>query len=303
MYSKCKAISHGSGTIINAIATNKGSAFGINLGVEATVELIDDHKNIIEGMADNGNISPNLIGTCVKNVLDYYNLDYSAKVMTKSNLPIKSGLSSSSATANAVVLATMGVLGKYPIYEIQNQNEIQNLTELDDLIINLGIKSCFDENLTITGAYDDATASYYGGITITDNQNRKIIKKDIFKDENLKVIVLIPKDYEKNLNKDRMKLIKDYVGIAYENCLKGRYYEALFMNGMFYASTLNFPTNISIEALEAGALTFGLSGTGPSYVGLCKPENVLNVVKSVEKYGIVHITEICNSKSNIIILE
>ncbi|MBP2143157.1 shikimate kinase [Methanococcus voltae] len=298
MYSKCTAISHGSGTIINAIATNKGSAFGINLGVEATVELIDDHKKIIKGKIEGQNgISSKLIETCVKNILDYYKLDYSANVITKSNLPIKSGLSSSSATANAVTLATMGVLGKYT-----KANE-KIIDELDDLIINLGIKSCFDENLTITGAYDDATASYYGGITITDNKNRKILKRDTFNDKDLKVIVLIPKDYQKNLNKERMKLIKNYVEIAFHNCLIGNYYEALFMNGLFYASTLNFPTSISIEALESGALTFGLSGTGPSYIGLCKAENVSNIVKSLEKYGKVYITEACNSKSKITNLE
>ncbi|MCS3921500.1 shikimate kinase [Methanococcus voltae PS] len=303
MYSKCTAISHGSGTIINAIATNKGSAFGITLGVEATVELINDHKKIINGKIEGQKeIAPNLIETCVKNVLDYYNLDYSAKVTTKSNLPIKSGLSSSSATANAVTLATMGVLGKYaPEGDKKINKKINN--ELDDLIINLGIKSCFDENLTITGAYDDATASYYGGITITDNENRKILKRDAFNDEDVKVIVLIPNNYQKNLNKERMILIKNYVEIAFNNCLVGNYYEALFMNGLFYASTLNFPTNISIEALESGALTFGLSGTGPSYIGLCKAENVPNIVKYLEKYGKIYITEVCNSKSKIINLE
>lgn len=38
------AMALASGTIINAIATGKGSAFGIDLNVCATVELIDDGK-------------------------------------------------------------------------------------------------------------------------------------------------------------------------------------------------------------------------------------------------------------------
>lgn len=39
-----KAYALASGTIINAIATGKGSAFGLDLKVYAKVKLIDDGK-------------------------------------------------------------------------------------------------------------------------------------------------------------------------------------------------------------------------------------------------------------------
>jgi len=151
------AMALASGTIINAIATGKGSAFGIDLNVCATVELIDDGKKIIKGIIkDHPSVKPNLIETCVKNVLNHFELDYSATVVTKTTIPVKSGLSSSSATSNAVVMATIDAIGE----------------KLDPkLILNLAIKPSFDEKLTITGAYDDATASYYGGITITDKSD------------------------------------------------------------------------------------------------------------------------------------
>ena len=127
---KATAVASASGTIINAIATGKGSAFGINLKVKATVELFDDGKNKIEGtVKDNPKVKPNLIKRCVKNVLDYFGLNYSAKVETETQIPIKSGLSSSSATSNAVVLATFAALGE----------KIN-----DKLVINLGIKSSFN---------------------------------------------------------------------------------------------------------------------------------------------------------------
>jgi len=204
-------------------------------------------------------------------------------ISTSGDIPAKSGLSSSSAASNAAVLATFGALGE----------------KADpDLILDLAIKSSFEEKLTITGAYDDATASYFGGITICNNLERKIIKKDTFK-EDLNVLVLMP-TFEKNVNVQRMKLIKDYVEIAFEMCMVGDYYKALFLNGNLYSSALNFPAYISVDALEAGAITAGLSGTGPSYVALCYDEDVENVKNSLKKYGDVITTKPNNTGAKIL---
>ena len=72
------------------------------------------------------------------------------------------GLKSSSAAANAVALASTAALGKH----------------LDDLeLVKLGVDAAFDAKVTVTGAFDDACASYFGGIVVTDNLNRKIIKQ------------------------------------------------------------------------------------------------------------------------------
>ncbi|MEJ2241996.1 MAG: shikimate kinase, partial [Candidatus Bathyarchaeota archaeon] len=42
MIAKAEAISHGAATIINAIATGKGAAVGVDLWTKATVILTDD---------------------------------------------------------------------------------------------------------------------------------------------------------------------------------------------------------------------------------------------------------------------
>jgi len=278
------ALSPASGTIINGIATGKGSAFAINLKVKATVEFIDDGKKEIKGIVkDNPNIDITLIELCLKNVLEYLDLDYSGKVITETEIPVRSGLSSSSATSNAVVMAAFDALGE----------KIE-----DKLVLEIAIKSSFEAGVTVTGAYDDATASYYGGITITDNLERRIIKRDRFK-EDIGVLVLIPK-LDKNVDVNRMKLIKDYVEVAFRECLQGNYYRALFLNGLLYASALGFPTNIPIEAIEKGALTAGLSGTGPSYTVLCHWEDIERVKTTLERYGRVIITELNNSGAEIV---
>ena len=91
---------------------------------------------------------------------------------------------------------------------------------------------------------------------------------------------------------NRMKLLKDYVEVAFNECINGNYYRALFLNGILYASALNFPTNIAIEAIENNAVTAGLSGTGPSYIALCYEEDVEKVKKALEKYGEVISSEL-----------
>ena len=96
----------------------------------------------------------------VARVLQRFSLDnsFGAKIKTWSNIPIAKGLKSSSAAANAVALATTAALGK----------------TLDDLeIVNLGVDAAFDAKVTVTGAFDDACASYFGGVVITDNLKRR----------------------------------------------------------------------------------------------------------------------------------
>ena len=271
------AISPASGTIINGIATGKGAAFAINLKVKTTVEFIDDGKRKIKGIVkDNPNVDTTLIELCLKNVLDYLELDYSGKVITETEIPIRSGLSSSSATSNAVVMAAFDALGE---------------KVKDKVILDIAIKSSFEAGVTVTGAYDDATASYYGGITITDNLQRIIIKKDKFK-EDIGVLVLIPNKLDKNVDVKKMRSIKNKIEVRFKKCLQKDYYEALLSNGLLYASALGFPTNIPNEAMKNGALTAGLSGTGPSYTALCYWEDIEKVKNVLERYGKVIITEL-----------
>ena len=167
--------SPGSATIINAIATGYGSAFGIDLSIIAEARL---GKPGIHCSSDLG-ADPKLMNICVKNVLNHYdisadnsledsitNLDFGTgegiEIKTESNLPLGSGLSSSSALSNAVVKAASSL--------IESNFNLKPLSDME--LINLGIESSLEAGVTITGAFDDASASYFGGITITDNSNR-----------------------------------------------------------------------------------------------------------------------------------
>ncbi|MEM3704185.1 MAG: shikimate kinase, partial [Candidatus Bathyarchaeia archaeon] len=231
------AISYGAATIVNAIATGEGAAFGVDLWTKAEVELTDN-AGVIEGeIVSDPSEKTVLIEKTVKRVLAYFGLNekVGAKVKTWSNIPIARGLKSSSAAANAIALATVAALKK----------------QLDDLtIINLGVDGALDAKVTITGAFDDACASYFGGIVITNNIERKIIKHLAVPDDHV-VLFHIPKKkaYTIQSNVARMKAVAPLVKIAYMEALKGNFWTALTLNGLIYSSALGYNSLIAIDAL------------------------------------------------------
>ena len=77
---------------------------------------------------------------------------------------------------------------------------------------------------------------------------------------------------------ERMKLISPYVEMAFKEAMGGNYFKALTLNGLLYGTVLDFNNNIALDALSAGALASGLSGTGSSFVAVVE-EDSIDVVK------------------------
>ena len=92
----------GAATVLNAVATWKGAAFGIDLKTRAEVEL----NNSGDILGDVPGVDTRLIEACVRRVLERFGYDYGAVVRTDSEIPVAGGLKSSSTAANAAVLAT-----------------------------------------------------------------------------------------------------------------------------------------------------------------------------------------------------
>lgn len=252
MVLKGNAYALGAGTVINAIATWKGAAFGIDLKTFADVRLFDDASGIngtIEGMPD---ADTRLIENSVSYVLEHFGIDMGGTVTTRSDVPLASGLKSSSAAANASVLATLAAIGE----------------ELDPFeAVKIGVKAALDAKVTITGALDDACASFYGGFVVTDNREMKLLKRT---EHEYDVLIFAPdeKSFSSNTNVSRSQMIAPWVDIAYDLSLKGEFEKAMTLNGFLYCSALGFDTEFLMRALEVGVKGVSLSGTGPSYVAL-----------------------------------
>lgn len=272
MTGKAVAIAHGAATIVNAIALGKGAAFGVDLWTRAEVKLTDEPGVLRAEIVSDPKESTLLIEKTAMSVLQRFNLEksFGAKIKTLSNIPIAKGLKSSSVAANATALATTAALGK----------------TLDDLeIIKLGVEAAFDAKVTITGAFDDACASYFGGAVITDNFKREIIKQ-LPLPENLTVLFHVPrqKAYTADSNVNRLKTLKPLVEIAFEKALEGKIWEALTLNGLIYSSASSFNTKIAIDALAAGAVAAGLCGKGPAVSAVVPNDKVNEVKAALQKY-------------------
>jgi shikimate kinase len=287
-----KVKSPGSATVINAISTGCGSAFGIQLYITVEAELTSNSKITCKTEED---LDTSLMQICVENVLKKFQIKNGVKVKTESNLPIASGLSSSSATSNAVVLATIHAL--IDAYEI-NPNNIG----LDDMgIINLAVDSSLQAGVTITGAFDDASASYLGGLTITNNLQRKIIRRDKWNEHNILIYMPDKKSLTRDADVARMKLLAPWVKLAFKEALKGNIHHALTLNGFLYCTALHYNPDIALDALEAGAIAAGLSGTGPSFVAIADDNTSPLIMDAWKSYpGKVISTKVDNQGTKVI---
>ena len=272
MSRRAEAISHGAATIINAIATGNGAAVGVDLWTKATVKLTDEAGHVDVVIQSDSSENPILAQKTVEHVLKHFNLEnqFGAKVETTSNIPVARGMKSSSAAANAIALATVGALGH----------------SLDDVVlVRLGVEAALDAKVTITGAFDDACASYFGGVIITDNLERKIVKRFELCDAPA-VLFYVPaqKTYTVSSNVKRMKAFSSVVKVAYNEALNGNYWSALTLNGLVYSSALGYDSSPAVDALKAGALAAGLSGTGPAVTAIVSKENIGLVKEAWQNY-------------------
>jgi shikimate kinase len=279
---KAEALAHGAATIVNAIALGKGAAFGVDLWTKVQVKLTDEPTVIRGEIISDPAESTVLIERTLARVFQHFGVEkqFGAKVKTWSNIPIARGLKSSSVAANAVALATTAALGK----------------ALDDLaVVNLGVDAAFNAKVTVTGAFDDACASYFGGVVVTDNLKRKLIKRSALP-EGLAVLFHVPskKAYTGNSDVSKLKTVAPLVKIAYKEALRGNFLAALSLNGIIYSSALGYNTSVAMDALSAGAVAAGLCGKGPAVTAVVSNDKIDQVKAALQ----LHEGEILQARLN-----
>ncbi len=282
-----RAEAPGAATIVNAMATGRGAAFAIDLKVQATV-IVDrsgEFKGQIEGNPDE---DAGLVELCARKVLEKAGEGYGARVRTTTELPIARGLSSSSAASNATVLAAASCLEKLG-------HPVPGAEEL----LNMGIEASLEVGVTVTGAFDDASASFYGGAVITDNMERRILRREAMLEMPVAVFVPPEKAYSGKVDTSTMKLLGRQVAIAHEEALKGSILDALTLNGLIYCAALGYDPSPAVVALKAGAAAAGLTGKGPAFVAI--GDDVSRVRQAWSQLGgTVILTKTNNSGSRVL---
>lgn len=261
---KGHGVAYGAGTVINAIAAWKGCAFGIDLKTEATVELRGD---LVEGEIEGGG-DTRLIERACELTLNSLCIDSGAKIRTASGIPVASGLKSSSAAANATVLAAARAARR----------------DIDPLeAVRIGVQAALDAGVSITGAFDDACASMLGGVVLTDNREKKLLKRERLESE---VVIYVPdrQAYSARTNVRRSRLVAPWVEMAFALAAQGEYRRAMALNGFLYCSALGFSPEPMMAALELGVEGVSLSGTGPSCVALASGTQAADLAAAWSAY-------------------
>ena len=267
-----QAVAHGAVSILNAFATGKGAAMGVDLWTRARVTLQDGGGASFGIASSDEQGSGQLAIRVLDKVLEQYG--YAGKlhgeVVTFSNIPIAVGLKSSSAAANAVALATASALDREPD---------------DDVLVEIGVDASLECGVSLTGAYDDSFASLHGGAVLTDNDRRKVVKVLKIPDD-LRIIILVPprQTLTGNLDRHRFAPIKRISQLAYDAALNGQLWDALTLNGLAFSAVLGEDPRPALSAIEAGALGAGLSGKGPAVVAAVDENHSRKVREAFEKF-------------------
>lgn len=281
---KVRAIVHGAISIVNAIATGKGSALGISLKVTAEVELQKGHglrfitgrngdrliKNIIQKTIPKETIESNMIS-----------------IRVNSEIPIGYGLKSSSAVSNAIVLACS---------QIAREEDIN-----DNTILEVAALSSLEAKVSLTGAYDDATACYFGGFTVTDNYSRRLIRKERAP-ENLYAIIILPSSTTRG-DVRKLRNLSDIFIDAFRFAESGQYWKAMKLNGVLASAALSSSYAPAMAAMEHGALSASISGNGPSIAAVGNEDAIEPIVGALSKYdGEIIVSKVNNEKANVKII-
>lgn len=270
-----QARAHGAVTVVNAIPTGQGAAFGVELATEANVQVTTQEGPVILSVQAPdqapGQTDASLAEACLSVVGEHLGTQLSGTVETTSEIPLARGLKSSSVAANAIVLALLDAL-------------VPDQPVDPETVLALSLAAARQAGVTVTGALDDAAASLLGGLVLTDNQEDVVQERKPIQ-EDLVVLLLVPPS--RRFTQGTASALQPAAEIT-GRCLAltrdGHWDQGLTLNGLAVATCLGQGTGATYRALQAGALAAGTTGTGPATAAVCTPETARAVRSTWDRY-------------------
>lgn len=273
---RVRATVHGAISIVNALATCSGCALGISLRVTAEADLRSGEG--IRSQTVNDKLIRNIVyNTIPKEIL----AENSVYISVKSEIPMGFGLKSSSAVSDAVALACSKLV----------KEDIEDYVVLDRAVL-----ASLDAGVTITGAYDDSSACYFGGFVVTNNRTHEIIRHQEAP-HSLSVIIFIPNATRRG-NMSKVYTMSNLFGEAFKFATVGEYWKAMNLNGMLLSTSLSAEYEPVLKAIQGGALAASISGNGPAIAAVSNEENMEDIKAAFAKFnGSVIVSKINNEKA------
>ena len=270
---------HGAVSIVNAVATGHGSALGISLKVIANLSISPG-----KGVKFHSKQGEKLLKLLIRRALPKTLLsNHTVEVEIHSEIPVGFGLKSSSAVSSAVSLAIQKCLGE----------------EVDDAkVLGQSADASIDAGVSLTGAFDDSSASYFGGFVVTDNFSRRLMRREPAPDD-LSAIILLPARVSRG-NLFNLYLAPEIFDLAFKMASDGDYWNAMKLNGMAVGALLGSDYAPVISAIKEHALSAGISGNGPSVVAISESKHFQRLISSLSSFeGQVLISKVNNQKATV----
>ena len=277
-----KATVHSAISIVNAIATGKGATLGISKDV--SVEIETSHGKGITVEIGKRQVNSRLINRVIEKIVPKNTLSKTKlRILVDSEIPTGYGLKSSSAISTAVAMGCAKLFKP-------------DMSDFE--ILRAGVDASIETKVSLTGAYDDACACYFGGFIVTDNYKRKIIHSKKCQN-NISAIIFIPKSRKRG-NVKKLKILSDVFEQAWNLAKKSDYWNAMILNGFATSAILNSNPKIISKLIENGALGASISGNGPSIAAITKNETVPKIKKVFSSFeGNVMVAKINNKKAEV----
>lgn len=269
-FQRAEATTHSAISVVNAIPTGRGVAIGIDIPCRVIVGIRKGSGSKIKIETDTRD-PHDLVATCVKYTMNKLRIKLpkssSIVVSVKSKIPTAVGLKSSSAVSVAVVKAVQKLYSsKLDLWSI----------------LKISSTASKDTRASLTGAYDDASASLLGGMVFTDNRQFKLLKHArIQKKFGADVAILVPNRGEKltsSIDSNAFSQFRDESFRAFQFALEGEIAQAMFLNSVVLCESLGYSIRPVVSAISEGATASGVTGKGPAVAALCDSSKVLHRV-------------------------
>lgn len=238
-------------SLLNAVPLGVGSSLAINIHCRVESRPTNKSLRVYFKHVDPGDYK--LVNSAYDIVKRATGYDGGFEITIESKLPPRRGLKTSSSVSNALVASMLEAIGLDPDWRT---------------ILGLSVEASRKAGVTVTGAFDDASASLLGGLVVTDNNdNTMLYRTHIPLTRGLAVLLLTPdQEIPKNsVRKERFEPLRSVAQKVLELIRSGYYWEALTLNGLMVAAALNIKQEVitSIMGME-GVLGVGVNGMGPS---------------------------------------
>ena len=245
-------LAYGGVSAVNALGSWYGSSIAVDLKVEVKVS---------EGRCETSD-------PLIREILRYFREKHNVpdlRVEIRSEVPPKGGLKSSSAVSTALI----GEIGERYGIEVDPPK----------LSAILSIKA----GISLTGALDDAAASYYGGVSLTYNKEFRILK--MIDPPDLLAVILLRGNRPKQPDLEHFRKFSKEFEEAFRLAYSGKLLDAIRLNGRLVARVMGYEESLLEEAERRGALAAGVSGNGPSIFALVKEGDEGPVFELFSKHG------------------